>query len=144
MKNYNDTNKKAFVHLANKNRTEESDIPDKFRVIKMLKRHFNLPCLTGEALVIPGFNRARYPDIFIKNYDPNIAILLHGGWHGYGELPRDYDVKASMDYARLAPGVRLIEIYAAQTDQYSEEKIVEHMVNLGFEDLIIKESDLEV
>lgn len=144
MNNYNDTNKKSFVHLANKNRTEESDIPDKFKVIKMLKRHFNLPCLTGEALPIPGTERARFPDIFVKNHDPNLAILLHGGWHGYGEIKRKYDVKAADDYAKLAPGVRLIEIYSEQTDGYSEEKIVEHMVALGFEDLIIKDSDLVV
>lgn len=142
MKNYNDTGKKSFVHLANKNRTEESDIPDKFRVMKYLKRHFNMPCLTGEAFKIPGKNYARYPDIFIKNYHPNIAILLHGGWHGYGEIIREYDVKAAVDYELLP--MKLIEIYAAQTDDYSEEKIVEHMVALGFEDLIIKDSDLEV
>ena len=128
------TNKKSWVHLANKKRTSESDIPDKFRVIGYLKRHFGLPCLTGEALVIPGYNRARYPDIFVKNHNPHLAILLHGGWHGYGELPKDYDVKASIDYARLAPGVRLIEIYAAQTDQYSEEGIVAHMEKEGFVD----------
>lgn len=143
MKKYNDTNKKSFVHRANKNRKEESDIPDKFRVMKYLKRHFDFPCVTGEAFEIPGKQYARYPDIFIKNRHPQIAILLHGGWHGDGEIKREYDVKAATDYA-LLPWIKLIEIYAAQTDQYSEESIVEHMVSVGFKDLIITDDDLAV
>jgi hypothetical protein len=136
MASLNLTNKRAFVHLANKNRDEESDIPDKFRVMKILRKHFKLPCLTGEALEIPGKNYARYPDIFVKNYDPQLAILLHGGWHGYGEEVKEYDLRARADYKLLEPGVNLIEIYAAQTDQYSEKKIVEHMTTKeGFIDL---------
>lgn len=133
MKKYNDTNKKSFVHTANKKRSSESDIPDKFRVIYMLRDHFELPCITGEALEIPGKQYARYPDIFVKNHHPQLAILLHGGWHGDGEIKREYDVKAAVDYALLS-GIQLIEIYAAQTDQYSEEAIVEHMVAEGFVD----------
>ena len=130
MKKYNDTGKKSFVHRANRNRKEESDIPDKFKVIYILKRRFGLSCITGEALEIPGKQYARYPDIFVKNHNPSLAILLHGGWHGYGEIKRDYDVKAEVDYALLS-GVKLIEIYAYQTDNYEEEAIVQHMQEMS-------------
>jgi hypothetical protein len=127
------TNKRSFVHLANKRRVEESDVPDKFRVAACLKNHFKLYALTGEALEIPGKQYARWPDLFVKSHVPQLAILLHGGWHGEGEIVRQYDVKAQDDY-KLLP-VQLIEIYSEQTDGYDEAAIVEHMEQLGFVDL---------
>lgn len=126
----NPTNKRSFIHKANKNREEESDIPDKFRVIKYLKKYFDMPCITGEALIIPGKNRARYPDISVKNWDPYLAILLHGGIHGDGYISTEYDDRARADYD-LLPHVKLIEIYSAQTNHYDETAVANLILSIG-------------
>lgn len=127
--------KESWKHFANTKRTSEIDIPDKFKVINILRDEFDLHGLTDEALEIPGgIASARYPDLFIQAIEPQIAIELDGeGPHGNGDpiemVHRDY--KRGSDYQKLLPGIRLIIIYSAQTNGYQKDLVIEQLQKEG-------------
>jgi len=125
--------KEHWRHQAEKNRTSESDVPAKFKIINILRDQFGLHGLTGEALPIPGTGWARFPDVFIKSYNPQVAILLHGqGPHGVGDIisQTQRDQEARQDYARL-PEIKLIEIYSAKTNGYETEAVIWQLIESG-------------
>jgi hypothetical protein len=136
MTGYNDNKKKSFVHRANKKRTSESDIPDKFRVMGYLKKHFAIYCVTDTRIRIPVGGHADYrlPDLFCSHTTPPLIILLHGGIHGFGDeiSRRKKDDYALEDY-RHAGNCQVIEIYKELSDNYSEAKIIQIMQDKGFE-----------
>ena len=138
MKQYNTTKKKLFVHRANRNRTSESDIPAKFRVIGYAKKHFGLRGLTDEVIKIPdGAASYRRPDILFKPQErtQGFVILLHGGIHGSGDevSTRGKDVAALEDYAKA--NMLVMELYAELTENYSEDFVIRAFQLLGFQRL---------
>ena len=58
---------KSFIHRANRNRTSEIDIPDKFKVMKYIKNYFGIITLTDEVVETPGgYAQYRKPDLLAK------------------------------------------------------------------------------
>lgn len=102
----NITNKRSYVHAANKRRDSESDLMKKNRVKKLIKENFGLVALglmgdivylrdrkTNEASVVSSFEtdltkeetfqlfQVNKPDLFIKNHAPQRIIELDGEIH---------------------------------------------------------------
>ena len=79
------TNKRSFVHRANRNRVEETDMPIKSRLLQYFNKkgvHF----LLDEKIPILGLdNRMGYklPDLYEKN--DKLVIEIDGPVHGDGE-----------------------------------------------------------
>lgn len=123
---------RKWAQKAIKEGDAEVDIPEKFRVIKILEKHYGLHGLTGEAVVIPRTGWARFPDVFIKAHVPQIAILLHGDapFHTEGSV-KEAEVK--LDYE--SAGVKLIIIWEALTD-YTTEKIMEVLDDAGLQRVV--------
>lgn len=103
------TNKRSYVHQANKNREESSDLGKKWRIVKLLKKHFEIIALgmvdeffycrdrsTNEFIIDRSLNEtpeqqkhqmlARYQinkiDLFIKTTLPHRIIEIDGLEHG--------------------------------------------------------------
>jgi hypothetical protein len=131
----NPTNKRSFIHKANKNRTSESDIPNKFKVMEIIKENFGLYPLTDEVLPIPegGFAEVRMPDLLIKNCKPNYIIELVGPVHNpEKEHPaRRIDIKKAADYARLGQDYKVVELWGGYKNEYSEEHVVSTLKEAG-------------
>ncbi len=130
--------KNAWRHLANKNRTSESDINDKFALIKILKEKFGLYGLTGEALEIPpgGHASHRLPDVFVKNNKPRWILELDGLVHGYGDeiSKRWFDVEKDYDldlYCAAHTNTIKQHISYASTNGYQREKVIELLIQAG-------------
>lgn len=119
---------------ARKTQVGESDINDKFRVIKILKEEFGLDGLTGEAIEIPnGYAQARYPDIMVKAYVPPLVIELNGERpHGNGDpIERmQNDFEKMCDYSKV-PDIKVIAIYSAQTHGYERNSVIENLMIHG-------------
>jgi len=129
----NPTNKKSYIHKANKNRTSESDIPAKFKVMEIIKCNFGLYPLTDEAIPIPdGIATHRKPDLIIKTTNPTYLIELLGGIHGWEkEQPRRrIDILKAIDYATLGKGYEVIEVYE-NDDSYAEERVIKELYEKG-------------
>jgi len=138
----NPTNKRSYIHQANKNRTSESDIPDKFKVMEIIKENFGLYALTDEAIPIPnGIATHRKPDLIIKTTHPTYLIELLGGVHGWEEeQPRQrMDIRKAADYTKLGSGYKVIELYE-KDDFYAEERIVQELYEAG---LPVNESEAQ-
>ena len=124
------TNKRSFVHRANKRRTSESDIPDKFKVMAILKKHFGIITLTDEAIPTPsGHFDYRNPDLFDKQ---NQAVYeLDGEVHGWGDeiSVRERDQRKLDDYDKI--GMKYYIINSAVTRGYSEDLVVSELKKQG-------------
>ena len=107
----------------------EIDIPEKFRVIELLRVYYGLHALTGEVCEIPRTKWCRYPDLFIKSTYPQIAILLHGDAPFHTEGSKS-ELSVMMDYDSI--GVKLIIVWEALTN-YEDEKILEVFDSAGLE-----------
>lgn len=112
----------AFQHLAERNRTGELDLDDKFKIIKILRNVYGLHGLTGEILMIDS-ESCRLPDILIKGVRP-IVIELDGEWHGMGDQisKKERDVQRDKDYESI--GVKLVIINKELTDGYETKKVI--------------------
>ncbi len=103
------TNKRSFVHQANRKREEASDLAKKWRIVKLLKKHFEIIALgmvdefyycrdrsTNEFMIDRSLNEtpeqqkhqmvSRYQinkiDLFIKTTLPHKIIEIDGLEHG--------------------------------------------------------------
>ena len=123
------TYKQAWEHLARSKQTSESDLDDKFKVIRILRNHFGLYGLTGEIIMING-EFCRMPDLFIKD-NPPICVELDGFVHGNGEQisKRDKDVQRDKDYQSI--GIKLVIINKEQTEGYSTDKVIKVLEENG-------------
>lgn len=124
------TNKRSWIHKARKEREGEGDIPEKFKVIRILRDHFDLHGLTGECIcdwedqaLPPKIIEFRFPDIFIKT--EQIAIELDGEYHGFGDdlTISDQTVQRNLFYDRL--GIQCITLNKKMTQDYDEGLIIE-------------------
>ena len=125
------TKSMAYEHLAKRNREGEQDIPDKFKVINILREDFSLYGLTGETLMIDS-EHCRLPDILIKG-KPTVVIELDGEFHGNGEdiSKKDSDIDRDNDYRRL--GVKLIIINKLSTNGYEYDQVKQALLQNGLE-----------
>jgi hypothetical protein len=121
--------KQAYEHLARAKQISESDLDDKFNVIRILRNHFGLYGLTGEILMIDS-ESCRCPDVLVKGVIP-ICIELDGFVHGMGDQisKRDKDVDRDKDYQSV--GVKLIIINKELTDGYDKQKVIEVLIKNG-------------
>src|SRR5690242_2108415 len=110
--------KQSFIHNAQRKMRSESDIPDKFKIIKILREEFGLFGLTGEAIQINEY-KCRWPDVLVKANIPMIAIELQGHIHGYGEpiSESQRDVQRNTDY-QFRTDIKLIKLGINQTNGY--------------------------
>jgi len=129
----NPTNKRSHIHRANQNRTSESDINDKFKVMEIIKSKFGHYPLEGEAVAIPnGIATHRKPDLIIKTTNPTYLIELLGGIHGWEEEnPLTLkDNEKCEDYDKLGKEYKVIWIFAGD-DFYAEERIIKELYEKG-------------
>jgi len=129
----NPTNKRSHIHRANKNRTSESDIPAKFKVMEIIKENFGLYPLTDEVIPIPnGIATHRSPDLTIKTTTPTYLIELLGGVHGWEkENPlRLKDIQKLEDLAKLGSEYKLIELWE-EDDHYEKTRIIVELYEAG-------------
>jgi hypothetical protein len=114
----------SYENKARKNQTYEKDITDKFKLIRILKTHFGLTGLTGEAIFIRD-NRYRLPDVFVKSHVPMLAIELDGPIHGNGDpiskLKQDTEREADYDSCF---GIKLIVINKQLTNGYDSKDMI--------------------
>ncbi len=124
---------RKWAARAIKDASGETDMNEKFRVIKLLREVYGLHALTGEVLEIPRTKWYRYPDLFIPTVHPQIAILLHGDapWHTEGSKS---ELSVMMDYDSI--GVKLIIVWEALTN-YEDKKILEVFDSAGLERLVV-------
>ncbi len=114
-----------FIAEARKKMVDEGDTDEKFRVIYILRQYYGLHGLTGEAVAIPRTGWARFPDVFVKACEPQIAILLHGAVHmedSWKEMKMHEDYKSA--------GVQVIVIWEA-LGGYSSESIIKALDEAG-------------
>jgi len=138
----NPDKKRSHIHRANQNRTSESDIPDKFKVMEIIKENFGHYPLTGEEVPIPnGIATKRSPDLVIKTTTPIFLIELLGGIHGWEkENPlRLKDIQKLEDLAKLGSEYKLIELWE-EDDHYDEIRIMMELWRAG---LPINEDEAE-
>jgi len=129
----NPTNKRSHIHRMNKNRTSESDIDDKFKVIDIIKYHFGLHALEGETVAIPnGIANYRSPDLMVNTTLPTYLIELMGESHNLDEEnpPRVKDIQKREDLARLGKNYKLIEIWKKH-GVYEKEHVISTLWNGG-------------
>jgi len=129
----NPTDKRWAIHKANKKRTSESDIPAKFKVMKIIKENFGLYALTDQTILIPdGYATHRSPDLMISYTTPVFLIELMGGIHNLDEEnpSRTKDIQKREDYARLSKGYHVIELYE-KDDFYAEERVIKELYERG-------------
>jgi len=121
----NPDKKRSHIHRANQNRTSESDIPAKFKVMEIIKENFGHYPLTDEVIPIPnGIATHRSPDLTIKTTTPTYLIELMGKVHGErGDPPRLKDIQKREDLAKLGSEYKVIELWE-EDDHYEEERIV--------------------
>lgn len=121
---------KAHIHRANKKRTSESDIPDKFRVAKILKANFGIIALTDEIVQTPGgYASYRKPDLYSK--DRRIAFELDGLIHGYGDevSQREKDWRKLEDYKLIQ--LEHYVINSAVTNGYDKKLVITELIKQG-------------
>ena len=125
---------KAFVHRARKTKwTESPDIPDNFKIKRIVKEAFGLIFLTDEVIEIPagGYHNYRRPDLY--NKAEKIVVELDGegfsGKHGWSEIPTRRDERKDSDYD-LA-GVRYVHINSSQTNGYEEKLVLKLLQDSG-------------
>jgi hypothetical protein len=122
---------KSHQHRANRNRTSESDIPDKFRVMAIIKKYFNIRTLTDEVIPIPkGYATYRQPDLLAK-HPRRIVFELDGLVHGNGDEVsfRERDERKLNDYESIYQEYYVIN--SAVTDGYEESKVVTTLLEQG-------------
>lgn len=121
---------KAHIHRANKKRDSESDIPDKFRVAKILKDNFGIIALTDEVVLTPGgYANYRKPDLYNKTR--KIAFELDGIIHGYGDevSQREKDWRKLEDYKLIK--LEHYVLNSAVTNGYAEDFVVSELIRQG-------------
>ena len=121
----------SFKHRANKNRTYEIDIPDKFRVMQILKDNFGIITLTDEIVETPGgYADYRKPDLLDKQHY-QVYELDGEGVHGYGDEVslRLKNKQKQDDYDRIK--IKYYILNSAVTDGYDEELVVEELTKQG-------------
>ena len=96
------TNKRAFVHQANKNRTEASDLMKKHRIVKLLHNRFGLNAL-GLVDEFYYFRDRITNQVKISRSNPNDVSTIH-------ELFSKYEVQRMDLYINSAPLGIIIEI----------------------------------
>jgi hypothetical protein len=128
------TKTEAWQHLANKKRDGESDLDDKFNVIRILRNHFGLYGLTGEILMIDS-ESCRCPDIMVKGMIP-ICIEMDGEIHGSGDQvsKRVKDVDRDKDYQSI--GVKLVIINKELTNGYETKKVIKVLEDNGLKRIV--------
>jgi len=126
--------KSSWEGRAKKKQEGGSDRDDKFQVIAVLKNHFGLYGLTGEAFETADQEWV-FPDIFVKSSEPQIAIELDGEVHGLGDemTTTDKTFKRNGRYERL--GIKLIILNKIQTDGYEDSCVIEVLKNQGLKPL---------
>ncbi len=119
--------KKSWIHRAQSRRNEESDLDDKFKIIRILKEKFGLHGLTGEKIPIDS-QSFRCPDIYIKGLDP-IIIELDGQIHGEPLILTQKTKDRNADYDKI--GIKYIIINKEETGMYSENKVIQCLIENG-------------
>jgi hypothetical protein len=133
------TNNRSWIHRTNKNRTSESDIDDKFRIINMLKIEFGLSALTDEVVQIPegeGYASYRQPDLLIKTTKPKKSIIeLMGLVHGSDSetIKPIKDVRKLDDYRLISDKYKVYLVYADETDCYDLDLVKNSLIFQGLE-----------
>lgn len=126
----------SYRHRANKKRTSEIDIPDKFKVMKILKLRFGIITLTDEVVSTPGgYATYRKPDLFDKQH--RRAFELDGeGVHGWGDQIslRERDWRKLTDYELIK--LPYYTLNSAVTQGYDEELVVSELTKQGLPPII--------
>jgi len=124
------TGKKAWIHKARKEREGEVDIPEKFKLIKILRDHFGMSGTTDDVIVSPS--GPLYPDVLVKRHEPQIAFELDGLYHGLGDdiTTSTGTYKRNSKYAEV--DVKLVIINRAVTE-YDDGLIIEALEAHGLE-----------
>jgi len=126
----------SFEHNARKKRVSEKDIPDKFKIIKILKENFNLIGLTGETFQIPGKVYHRMPDIYIPEI--RTVIELEGLVHGHGDVITKTVTDETRDEDYKKANLKEILIFSAMTDNYESSQVIKTLLENG---LVLKDSN---
>ncbi len=94
------TNKRSFVHRANRNRVEETDMPIKMRLLNYFNKN-GVHFLLDEKIPVLGMdNRMWYklPDLYEKSN--KMVIEIDGPVHGDGENVTRKTVDKMVDYLK--------------------------------------------
>lgn len=123
------------VSRAMQSWSDDGDINEKFRLIRILKEVFGLYGLTGEHLTTLEGEWIK-PDVFVKSSEPQIAFELDGDIHGLGDdiTTTDSTWKRNERYAKLS--VKLIIINEALT-KYEDQEIIEVLKLHGLKEIEI-------
>jgi len=129
----NPDKKRTHIHRANKNRTSESDIPAKFKVMEIIKENFGLYALTDQHISIPnGIATYRSPDLTIKTTTPTFLIELLGGVHGWEEenplTLKDHE--KCEDYEKVGEEYKVLWIHE-KGDFYAAGRITQELYEAG-------------
>lgn len=119
----------SFEHKSRLKQLGEKDIKEKFVLIKLLRKQFDLLGLTGETIQIPNTIYHRMPDVTIPQ--KNIVIELDGEIHENDDeltkLERDKD--RDLDYKEA--GYKLIIINKESTNGYKTENVIQVLEKNG-------------
>lgn len=124
-----------YVSRAMQSWSDDGDINEKFRLIRILRERFGLYGLTGERLTTLEGEWIK-PDVFVKSSEPQIAFELDGDIHGLGDdiTTTDSTWKRNERYAKL--NVKLIIINEALT-KYEDQEIIEVLKLHGLKEIEI-------
>ena len=110
---------KKWIHYINRTREVASDFTAVHKVRELIWYNFGIRALTGQYL--HSGDIIRNPDLYIPG--ARIVIELDGYIHGQGDFVQRKDQRRNESYEAM--NFELITIYAAQTDDYDDDKVIE-------------------